>query len=78
MDDQKNFNSEQPSEQPPKKLYKSRRDKKICGVCGGFAAYFGIDPTVIRLVWAICALFACAGLVAYFVAAIVMPEEPTA
>lgn len=56
-----------------KKLYKSQTDRKICGVCGGIAEYFHIDPTVIRLIWALCA---CGGfgIVAYIVAAIVMPD----
>ena len=56
-----------------KKLRKSR-DRKISGVCGGVAEYFGWDPTIIRLIWAV--LFLCygTGLVAYIIAAIVMPE----
>ena len=36
-----------------KKLYKSNQNKMICGVCGGIGEYFGIDPTIIRLAWAI-------------------------
>lgn len=57
-----------------KKLYRSRSNRMICGVCGGIGAYFNIDPTIIRLVWAI---LACAGvgIVAYIIAAIVIPEE---
>lgn len=39
-----------------KKLLRSNENKVICGVCAGFANYFGIDPTVIRVVWAILAL----------------------
>lgn len=56
-----------------KKLYKSREDRKICGVCGGIAEYINLDPTVVRLLWV---LFACtgAGILAYIVAAIVMPD----
>lgn len=56
-----------------KKLYKSREDRKICGVCGGIAEYINLDPTVVRLLWV---LFACtgAGIIAYIVAAIVMPD----
>jgi len=57
-----------------KKLYKSRTNKKICGVCGGLAEYFEIDATIIRLVWAIVALSG-AGILAYFVAALVMSYE---
>ncbi len=59
-----------------KKLYRSRSNKKLFGVCGGFAAYFGIDPTVIRLIWALLALIWGAGILAYLVAALVMPDEP--
>jgi phage shock protein C len=44
------------------------------GVCGGIGIYFGIDPTIIRIIWAICA-FSGVGLVAYIIAAIVIPEE---
>ena len=57
-----------------KKLYKSEKDKKICGVCGGIADYFEIDSTLVRLGW----IFLCcvgAGILAYFLAAIVMPTE---
>lgn len=59
-----------------KKIYRSRSNKKLLGVCAGFAAYFGIDPTVIRLAWALLALIWGAGILAYLVAALVMPEEP--
>ena len=59
-----------------KKLYKSRNNKKICGVCGGFAEYFGCDPTIIRLIWAVLSLFVGAGILAYFIAALVMDFPP--
>lgn len=57
-----------------KKLYKSDKDKKICGVCAGIAEYFNIDATLVRLLWAI---FACCGggILAYIIAAIIMPNE---
>lgn len=57
-----------------KKLHKSENDKMICGVCGGIAAYFQIDATVVRLIWAIITAFAGAGLVAYIAAAVIMPK----
>ena len=41
-----------------KKLYKSSTDKKLCGVCGGLAKYFGIDSTIVRLILAFAVLFA--------------------
>lgn len=56
-----------------RKLVKSQ-DRKICGVCGGIAEYFGIDPTIVRLVWALATLFAGTGVLAYIIAALIMPE----
>lgn len=58
-----------------KKLCKSRTDKKIAGVCGGFANYFGIDSTLIRLAWVLLVLCAGCGVLAYIIAAIVLPDE---
>lgn len=59
-----------------KRLYKSATDKKIDGVCAGIAEYFDIDPTVIRLIWALAILFAGTGVLAYLVAALVLPRNP--
>ena len=47
-----------------KKLYKSNQNKMICGVCGGIGEYFGIDPTIIRLAWAIFCLMGGSGILA--------------
>lgn len=58
-----------------KRLFKSKTDKKLCGVCGGVAAYFNIDPTVVRLAWAAFTILGGSGILAYIVAAIVMPDE---
>ena len=58
-----------------KRLYKSSTDKKVCGVCGGIANYFDVDPTVIRLIWVIFTLVGDSGLIAYIIAAIIMPDE---
>ena len=58
-----------------KRLYKSQTDKKICGVCGGIAEYFGIDPTLVRLVWAIFVCCAGTGILAYILAALILPES---
>ena len=60
-----------------KKLYKITQGKVICGVCGGVAEYFNIDPTLVRVGWAVLCCFAGAGVLAYIVAAVVMPEKPT-
>ncbi len=59
-----------------KKLYKSRTDKKLCGVCGGIAEYFEIDSTIIRLLWVLLAFFVGSGILAYIIAALIMPEAP--
>ena len=60
-----------------KKLYRSRTDKKICGVCGGLAKYLNIDATIIRLILVLAVIFAGVGALAYLIAALVIPEEPT-
>lgn len=59
----------------PKKLYRSVKDKMICGVCGGIAEYFNIDPTIVRL---ICLIFAFSGpgLLVYIIAALIIPKTP--
>ncbi len=57
-----------------KKLCKSRTDKKICGVCGGFAEYFNMDPTIARIIYAVftvCSLGTA--ILVYFLAALIMP-----
>lgn len=58
-----------------KRLYRSRFDKMVCGVCGGIGEFFHVDPTLIRLLWA---LFAATGtgIVVYIVASIIIPQEP--
>ena len=59
-----------------KRLYKCKKDEKICGVCAGIAKYFSLDPTIVRLIFV---LLACttSGVLAYIVCAIIMPDEPT-
>ena len=59
-----------------KKLVRPRNGRKIAGVCLGFAEYFDLDVTLVRIVWAVCAIGGGFGVVAYFAAWIVMPEEP--
>lgn len=59
-----------------KKLYKSNYNKMLCGVCGGIAEYFNVDPTLVRLGWIVLGLAAGSGLLAYIVAAIIIPENP--
>lgn len=59
-----------------KKLYKSNNDRKLTGVCAGIAEYFDIDPTLIRLGWVFATLLAGAGIIAYIIAAIIIPNKP--
>lgn len=59
-----------------KRLYRSRTDRKIAGVCGGLGAYFGIDPVILRILWVALALGAGVGIVAYVIFWIVVPQEP--
>ena len=57
-----------------KKLYKSLVNRMLCGVCGGIEEYFDIDPTLVRLVWVIITLMGGAGILAYIIAAIIIPD----
>ena len=59
-----------------KKLYRNTQNKMIAGVCAGVGEYLNIDPTVIRLIWALIGLTG-AGLIAYLVAALIIPEKPS-
>ena len=59
-----------------KKLYKSNTDKKIAGVCGGIAEYFNIDATLVRLGWVVFCALGGSGVLAYIIAALVMPDRP--
>ena len=59
-----------------KKLYKSQGDRKLCGVCGGLGEFFGIDASLIRLAWIEFSLLGGSGVLAYIIAAIVIPDEP--
>lgn len=57
-----------------KKLYKSSSQKMIAGVCGGLAEYFGIEVTIIRLLWAGAVLFFGTGILLYIIGAIIIPK----
>jgi phage shock protein C len=59
-----------------RKLMRPRIGRKIAGVCAGFAEYFDLDVTVVRVVWFIVAFFGGGGVLAYVIAWIIMPEEP--
>ncbi len=60
---------------PPRRLHRSRKDRKIAGVCGGLAEYLNTDPTVVRLATVLLMLGWGSGLLAYIICAVVMPEE---
>ena len=59
-----------------KKLYRNTSNKMIAGDCSGLAEYINIDPTIVRLIWALIGLSG-AGIVAYLIAAIIIPEKPS-
>ena len=59
-----------------KRLYRSRTDRYIAGVCGGLGKYFDVDPTIIRIIWAVSVLGMGFGILAYLVAWILIPLEP--
>ncbi|MHB1485515.1 MAG: PspC domain-containing protein [Saccharofermentanales bacterium] len=58
-----------------KKLYKIEQGKMLCGVCGGVAEYFEIDPSLVRIGWVIFSLAAGTGIIAYIVACIILPTK---
>jgi len=58
-----------------KRLTKSRSNKMISGVCSGIADYFGIDPTIVRVIWGFSFFAWGSGLLLYILCAIIMPEE---
>lgn len=59
-----------------KKLYRSRTDRKLGGVCAGLGDYFDLDPTLIRLLTICLVVFGGTGLLAYIIGWIIIPEEP--
>ena len=59
-----------------KRLYRSKGDRMLCGVCGGIAEYFGIDPTLVRLAWVLFCALGGSGALAYVIAAIIIPRKP--
>ena len=59
-----------------KKLYRNTQNKMIAGVCSGLGEYLNIDPTIVRLIWALIGLTG-AGILAYIIAAVIIPEKPS-
>jgi phage shock protein C len=68
----------QPERPDTRRLTRSRTDRMIAGVCGGFAAYSGIDVNIVRLVMVLLALLGGSGVVLYLVAWVIVPEEDAA
>ena len=60
-----------------KKLYKSLKDRKIAGVCGGIAEYLNIDSNVIRIIWVIFAFGFGTGILAYIICALILSDNPS-
>lgn len=60
----------------PKRLYRSKADRKLAGVCGGIGEYFQVDPVLIRLLWIFFTLAGGGGVLAYIIAWLVVPESP--
>lgn len=58
-----------------KRIYRSRQDRMVCGVCGGIAEYFDLDPTLVRLGWIILSAMGGSGFLAYIIAAVVIPSK---
>lgn len=59
-----------------KRLYRSRSNKILCGVCGGFGNYIGVDPVLVRIIFLILCFAVGGGLILYIIAAVIMPKEP--
>jgi phage shock protein C len=59
-----------------KRLYRSRDERMIWGVCGGIAKYFDVDPTLIRIIAVLTLFFALTGILVYIILAIIIPIEP--
>ncbi|MEM2848749.1 MAG: PspC domain-containing protein [Candidatus Bathyarchaeia archaeon] len=61
-----------------KRLYRSRKNRVLAGVCGGLGEYLNIDPVVVRLIWVAISLVWGFGIILYIISALIIPEEPTA
>jgi phage shock protein C len=60
----------------PKRVYRSRKDRILGGVCGGLGNYFNLDPVLVRVIWVVLLFAAGVGFLAYILAWILIPEEP--
>lgn len=66
--------------EPIKRLYRTRDDRKLLGICAGIGRYFNVDPVAVRLLWLLvtCVTGGIPGIVAYALAWLIVPEEPVA
>lgn len=71
----KGVNEKMASNKKIKKIYRSKKNRVIAGVCGGIGEYFNIDPALVRLLWVIFAIAGGSGILAYIIAWIIIPEE---
>lgn len=60
-----------------KKLYKSVKDRKIAGVCGGIAEYLNVDSNVIRIIWVLFAFGFGSGILAYVICSLILSDNPS-
>ena len=60
----------------PRRLYRLEQNKMLCGVCSGIANYYGLDPTLVRLGWVLFCALGGSGVIAYIVAALIIPKVP--
>ena len=65
----------EPNSSGTKRLYRAREGRVVAGVCAGLATYFGVDPTLVRLAFALVTIFGGVGVLLYLIAWIVIPEE---
>lgn len=63
-------------DQPVRKLYRSRTDKMIAGVCGGIAKYFNVDATIVRLLFVLFFILGGGALLVYVIMWLIVPQEP--
>ena len=59
-----------------KKLYRSRQNRMLGGICGGIGEYLNVDPTVVRLLWVLFTFVGASGLLAYLICLLIIPENP--
>lgn len=60
---------------PERRLHRSRRERMVAGVCGGLSEYFDVDPVIWRLAFVVVTFMGGAGVLIYFILAVLMPEE---